>query len=339
MRAIVIREIGDVDKLELAELPRPSLLAGQVLVKVRAIGVCYRDLLDRQGKYPFMKRPVVTGHEFAGEVAEAPAGSGFSVGDRVVGMHRPPCGACDECRAGEETRCIQSVYSFGHTVDGCYAEYVAAHGPALVPMPPGVEFTDAAFLHCTAGVALRALRSRAQLQAGETVLITGASGGVGIHAVQLARILGAKVVAVTSKAAKAQALADAGADEVIVSSGDFQREALARTGGGAHVSLELLGAPTFNASLRSLRSGGRMVIVGNVTASRVEVNPGWVILKQVSVLGSAGASRRDVVDVLDWVARKRLKPVVAATMPLEEARAAQMRLLAQNVVGRIVLVP
>lgn len=338
MRAVVIREPGGVEKLELCEVEKPVAGDGQVVVRVRAAGVCHRDLLDRQGEYPFMRRPIITGHEFSGEVVEVGAHGELSVGDRVVALHRPPCGACEECRRGEETRCTRAVHSFGLTVDGSYAEYVAASAAALVPLPREVPFEQAAFLHCTAAVALRALRHRARLEGGETVLVTGASGGVGVHALQIARILGARVVALTSHAEKAEALRALGADEVIVAGVDFHREVLRRTG-GVDVALELVGAPTFNSSLRSLRGGGRLVVVGNVTAERVEVNPGWVILREVSVLGSLSASRRDVADVVDWVVRGRLSPVVAATLPLAEARAAQEQLARQSVIGRIVLVP
>jgi acryloyl-coenzyme A reductase len=338
MRAVVVREPGDFDKLELTEWERPTPGPGHAVVRVRAAGVCHRDLLDRQGKYPFMRRPVVTGHEFAGEITDLGANTEFAVGDRVVAMHRAPCGQCDECRRGEETRCTRALASFGLTIDGAYAEYVAAPAGALVPLPREIPFEQAAFLHCTAGVALRALRHQARLQAGETVLVTGASGGVGVHALQIARILGARVVALTSHAEKAESLRALGADDVIVAKGEFHREVLARTG-GADVALELVGAPTFNSAMRSLRVGGRIVVVGNVTAERVEVNPGWVILREVALFGSSGASRRDVTDVLDWVVRGRLKPVVAATLPLAEARAAQERLARQSVIGRIVLVP
>lgn len=334
----MIREPGGLDRLELAELPRPVPGPGQVLVQVRAAGVCHRDLIDRRGGYPFMKRPVVTGHELAGEVVEVGGGASFAVGDRVCAVHRPPCGACDECRAGEETRCTQSVYSFGHTVDGSYADFVLAHAAALVLVPPEVPLDQASFLHCTAAVALRALRHRARVQAGEWVLVTGASGGVGVHALQLAKLCGARVIAVTSQPHKAEALARFGADEVVVAPGDFQREVLRRTG-GVHVALDLVGAPTLHRSLRSLRAGGRLVVVGNVTTERIEVNPGWVILREAAILGSAGATRADVTDVLDWVRRGRLQPVIAATLPLTEARAAQERLERRDVVGRIVLVP
>src|SRR4051812_9582766 len=133
MRAITIHQPGDVDQLMLDDIARPVPTAGQVLVRVGAAGVCYRDVIDRQGKYPFMKRPVVTGHEFAGEVVElGPSVTALAVGDRVVNMHRPPCGECEACRAGQEVRCALSPYVFGLTVDGGYAEYVAAHVGALV---------------------------------------------------------------------------------------------------------------------------------------------------------------------------------------------------------------
>src|SRR5581483_7905522 len=251
-------------------------------LRVAACGVCYRDLLDRQGKYPFMKRPVITGHEMAGEIVELGAEvAGWQLGDRVAVIHRAPCGACEPCRAGRETHCMGSPVSYGLTVDGGYAEQAVVWASSLVRVPDGLPLDQAAFLHCTAGVALRGMHTHAHLSAGETVLITGASGGVGVHAIQIAKILGARVVAVSSSPAKVERLRALGCDEVILAppDGAFQREALRVSDGGAHVALELTGAPTFNASLRSLRIGGRLVLIGNVTAERVEVNPGYVILR------------------------------------------------------------
>lgn len=340
MRAFVIEEPGGPEKLVLRELETPRPGAGEVLLRVRAVGVCHRDIIDRKGKYPFMKRPVVTGHEVAGEVAELGAGViELAVGDRVVTMHRPPCGACPECREGEETRCTGSPYAYGITADGGYADYMVAHAAALVRLPAEIPFDEGAFLHCTAGVALRALRHQGRLVAGETVLVTGASGGVGIHAVQVAKILGARVIAATGNAAKTEALRAAGADEVVVAEPPaLQRAVLACAGRGVDLALELVGAPTWNAALRSLRPGGRLVLVGNVTASRVELNPGWMIMREATVLGAASASRRDLAEVMGWVASGRLRPVVAERMPLEEAPRAQARLAAREVVGRIVLV-
>jgi acryloyl-coenzyme A reductase len=341
MRAIVIREAGGPERLELADWPSPSPGAGQVVVRVAACGVCYRDLLDREGKYPFMKRPVVTGHEWAGTVAAVgPDVRQFAVGDRVATTHRPACGECEPCRAGDETHCMTAVASYGLTIDGGYAEEVLAYESSLVRVPDAVPLDGAAFLHCTAAVALRALRHHGRLAAGQTVLMTGASGGVGVHALQVAKILGARVVAVTSSEAKVEPLRALGADDVLVApDGNFHKQALARTGGGADVALELVGAPTFNSSLRSLRLGGRLAVVGNVTTSPVELNPGYLILRELAVEGSSSATRAELAEVLAWAAAGKLRPIIAERLPLERAREAQERLARKGVVGRVVVTP
>ncbi len=339
MRAAVIRELGALELVD--DWPAPTAAPGQVVVRVAACGVCYRDLIDRNGGYPWMRRPVVTGHEVAGTVEAVGAGvRGFAVGDRVAAVHRAACGECAACAGGDETRCTASLAMYGVTVDGGYAERVAMAESSLVRVPDGVDLAAAAVLHCTAGVALRALRRRAGLQRGETVVMTGASGGVGVHALQVARILGARVVAVTSSEAKVAALRELGADDVVVARDDkWHREVMARTGGGADVALELVGAPTFNGALRSLRFGGRLVLVGNVTTERVEVNPGYLISREIAVAGSAGATRAELAEVLGWAQAGTLRPIIAARRPLGEARAAQAALADKSVVGRQLVVP
>src|SRR5881227_1519389 len=186
MRAVIVREVG---KIEVVEWPAPVAGPGQLVVRVAGCGVCYRDIIDRDGKYPWMKRPVVTGHELAGTVTAVGDGvTDFVVGDRVAATHRAACGECAACRADEETRCVGSPVAYGITVDGGYAEEVAVWASSLTRVPAGVDLVEASFLHCTAAVALRALRRHARLVAGETVVMTGATGGVGVHALQVARI-------------------------------------------------------------------------------------------------------------------------------------------------------
>ncbi|HEX8953632.1 MAG TPA: zinc-binding dehydrogenase, partial [Polyangia bacterium] len=265
---------------------------------------------------------------------------GFAVGERVVAVHRAPCGACAACAAGDDTRCTASPVMYGVTVDGAYAERVALWESSLVRVPDGVDLPAAAVLHCTAAVALRALRRHARLARGETVVLTGASGGVGVHALQVARILGARVLAVTSSDDKAAALRELGADDVVVArDGQWHKEVMARTGGGADVALELVGAPTFNGALRSLRFGGRLALVGNVTTERVEVNPGYLISRELAVAGSAGATRAELAEVLGWAQAGTLRPIIAARRPLAEAREAQAALADKRVVGRQLLLP
>jgi D-arabinose 1-dehydrogenase-like Zn-dependent alcohol dehydrogenase len=339
MRAVVVREVGQLEVTR--DWKAPSAGAGQVVLRVAGCGVCYRDIIDRDGKYPWMVRPIVTGHELAGTVTAVGAGvSEFAVGDRVAATHRAPCGECAPCRGGEETRCMGSPVSYGITVDGGYAEEVAVWASSLVRVPDSVDLVEAAFMHCTAAVALRALRKHARLQPGETVVMTGATGGVGVHALQVARILGAKVLAVTSSPDKVERLRALGADDVLLATdGNWHKEVIARTGGGADVALELVGAPTFNAALRSLRFGGRLALVGNITQERIDVNPGYLIVREVSVSGSASATRAELAEVLAWVRDGKLKPIVAARRPLEEAQAAQAALADKRIVGRQVLVP
>ncbi len=337
MRAVVLHEPGPPENLRLEQLAAPEPAPGHVVVKVRAAGVCYRDTIDRRGGFPFMKRPVVPGHEFAGEVVARADDAPFAVGARVVNLHRAPCGECRYCRAGHEPRCATSLWMYGLTADGGYAEMVLAPCSSLVELPAEIPFESACFLACTAGVALRGLRTRARLEPGETVLVTGASGGVGLHGIQIAKILGARVVGVSSSAAKAQALFARGADEVIVSPElSFHKQARDK---GIDVVLDCVGAPTLNSAIRCVRPMGRVVVAGNVTVEQHALNPGYVILNEVGIFGTSACSRADLVDVLGWVAAGRLVPAVAETLRLEDAALAHRRLEDRGVVGRLVLVP
>jgi D-arabinose 1-dehydrogenase-like Zn-dependent alcohol dehydrogenase len=330
MRAVRLHETGPAENLRCETLETPNAL-GQVLVRVHAAGVCYRDVIDRRGGFPFMKLPVVPGHEFAGEVIE---GDGFRPGDRVVNLHRGPCGECEYCRAGHGPRCSRSLAMFGLTVDGGYAEYVVAPASALVPLPEGLAYDQACFLACTAGVALRGLRTRARLAAGETVLITGASGGVGLHGIQVAKALGAQVLAVTSSAAKAPLLEALGAEVMVSADLAFHKPAK-----NVHVVLDCVGAPTLNASVRSVRPMGRVVVAGNVTVARHEVNPGYLILNEIALMGTSGCTRDDLMTVLAWAGDGTLTPVIADRLPLEQAALAHRRLEEKSVTGRLVLLP
>ncbi len=340
MRAVVLRKTGGPEELHAEELSVPEPSSGDVLVRVRAAAVCGRDLIDRRGGFPLMKLPTVLGHEFAGEVVSAPKESEFKPGDRVLNLHRPRCGSCARCLGGEPILCERAWQSFGHTVDGGYAEYVVAHPLALMKLPNEISFEVGATLMCTAGVALQALREKGRLQLGETVLITGASGGVGVMAVQLARRMGARVIAVTSSPAKVEALEALGANHVIVNSdGRFHQKAQHLSDGGVDLSLEVTGSATFDSALRSLRRGGRIVVVGNIETSKIAINPGALILYGYTIVGSASCTHQDLKDVLGLTAAGELKPQIAKTLPLSEAAEAHRLLEARAVVGRIVLVP
>jgi acryloyl-coenzyme A reductase len=341
MHAIVLEKTGGPEELHYRAVDDPRPGPDEVLVRVGAAGVCGRDLIDRRGGFPAMKLPTILGHEFAGEVIETGAKvSAWSKGDRVANLHRPFCGACSSCLAGESVDCERAWQSFGHSVDGAYAELVVAHERALVKLPDAISFVDAASIGCTAGVALRALRHDARLELGETVLVTGASGGVGAPAVQLARRMGARVIATTSSARKADWLRELGADGVVVTDGErFHERVRELSGGGVDVALELTGSATFDSALRSLKRRGRLVVVGNISTERVQLNLGAVILFAQHLIGSHGFDSRDLEDCFALVEQGELVMHVDRTLPLQRAAEAHRLLADRAVRGRVILTP
>ncbi len=343
MRAVVLHEVGGPEKLSPEDANDPTPGPGEALVRVRASAVCGRDLIDRRGGFPMMKLPTILGHEFAGEIVALGDGAGdtgLRVGDRVVNLHRPSCGECPRCLGGDPVLCERAWQSFGHTVDGAYAQLVVADRRALVKAPDSISFEGLSTLMCTAGVALYAMRRRGGLAGGETVLVTGASGGVGAMAIGVARALGARVIATTTNAAKVEAIEALGAEKVVVSAdGRFDAEVKRLTDGGADLALELTGSATFLGSLRSLRRGGRVVVVGNIDTERVAMNLGYLILHGLTVAGSASCWRDDLADVFAMVERGELAPKIDRVLSLADAAEAHRLLAARAVVGRVVLVP
>ncbi len=343
MKAVILDKTGGADNLRYDDAPDPTPTGDRCIVRVHAAGVCFRDIIDRRGGFPGLKLPVILGHELAGEVVEVgPDVRNRKVGDRVVNLHRSACGSCRQCAAGRPMFCETSFEYFGATIDGAYAELVSAPEGTLVTLPDAIAWADAAPLCCTAGVALQAIRGRAQVQAGERVLVTGASGGVGHQAIQLLKHLRAEVIAVTSSQSKEQALRDLGADHVLVPQrlDAYHKELQYHLGaGGVDAVLEIVGSVTMNASMRVLRPGGRMIVIGNVEGGRVELNPGQLILFGRSVHGSAGCTSSDLNEVLGLVERGALKPPTTARLPLSDAAEAHRRLETKGVTGRIVLEP
>jgi NADPH:quinone reductase-like Zn-dependent oxidoreductase len=342
MQAVVLRAFGSPDHLQAESVAEPSLAAGEVLLRVRACGVCFHDVINRRGNLPRTRVPAILGHEAAGEViAVGEAVSGWAVGDRAATLQRLSCGRCGACRAGRPSLCKVDARFFGEEIPGGYAELMAAPVAGLGRVPAGTPWEVAATVCCTTGTAVHCVRTRGRVQAGETVLITGASGGVGLQAVQLARHDGARVVAVTSSEKKAEALFSAGADDVVVSPDlDFAAEVKKRTGGdGANVAFEIVGSGTFLQSLRALAPGGRLVVVGNLETASVMLNPGLMIVKELTVLGAYATTTGELEEAFRLIRTGAVKPWVAEVLALREAAQAHRRLEERRVTGRLVLRP
>lgn len=323
-------------------MPTPEVSPGHVVVKVHACGVGYRDVIERRGDVPLIRPPIVQGHEFAGEVVAVGAGvRRWQVGDRVLNLYLASCGLCDDCVGGDERRCRHATEPFGLTVNGGYAEFVLAHERALERLPEGIPYDVAATLYSATGVGYNNVRNSAGVRAGDKVVVTGASGGVGSAAVQTARLLGATVWAVTSSAEKVPALQALGADHVVVSAGnDFHKAVLEQTGGvGADVVIDCVGSATLGSSLRSLRAYGRVVVVGNVDAAPYPLNLGILLVRGLSLVGSDNVTRVSLRQAMELVQSGRLVPLIHARWPLARAADAHRVLEQRGATGRIVLIP
>jgi acryloyl-coenzyme A reductase len=304
-----------------------------VRVEVEACGVCHRDLLDRGGRFPFLRLPVTPGHEAVGRVvAVGPGVTRWRVGDRVATMHRDACGRCDACARGETSLCTSAAWVLGILVDGGYASHLVAPESCLYAVPDTLPAAEAAVYHCTFGTAWRGL---GPVAAGQRVLVTGANGGVGVAAVQLAARRGAEVIAVVRDERQREFVAALGAHQVVVDAGGEFHKAVR----GVDVALDCVGQPTFNASLRTLRLGGRVVAVGNVVPERVALNLGYLIVNALHVVGSSGANAADMAALFAFVRDRPPTVPIDAELPLDRADEAQRRVKAGGLRGRVVLRP
>ena len=342
MKALVLEEPGDPPRLAVQEVALPKLGPRDILVRVAACGFCHHDYLVMRGVLRRgVKRRVVLGHEIAGVVEVCgPSVTRLSPGDRVVSLLTNACGECSMCSDGREHRCLQG-HGIGHSIDGGFAEYVAVSEHSLVKLPPDADPVTASLYGCPMGVALHALRDVGGLQSGETAVVTGAGGGLGVHAVQVARACGADVIAVTTSADKEEQLATLGAHQVIhVPDMDFGELVQGLTEDrGAEVVLNTLGAIAFQSSWVALGQYGRMLMVGDVTGEKVAFRPAELLFKDLRIAGVSGVSRRQLEDIARMAADGVVLPVVSQVLPLEEAQHAYRLIAERRSCGRIVLTP
>lgn len=341
MKALVVKEFGG--PLILEDLPVPQPAADEALIRVKACAVDQFDLTIRDGKFAMANKvPIILGHEIAG-VVEAVGTNVKTVapGDRVTSTLYLTCGQCRYCLTGRETICADFKGYVGIHTPGAYAEYTTVPAINLVKMPETISFPDGSVLANAIGTPYHALTKRARLQAGERIIVTGAGGGVGTHAIQLARMMGAFVMAVDIGEKKLSLARELGAEAVFdASQGDFSSVAREWSNGeGVDVVLELVGTATFESSIKSLARGGRMVIVGSHTGSTLAASPQAMIANEWEILGSRNVSKRELVEVVNLVAAGRIRPIVTGTYPLEEAEAIHQRLRKQELIGRVVLEP
>lgn len=342
MRAMVMRGHGGPEVLQLADLPDPVAAPGWVVLRVRAVALNHLDVFVRQG-WPGLALPMphVPGSDVAGVVESVGAGvDGVSPGDEVIVNPGMGCGRCERCLSGQDNLCRHYVVLGEHRAGG-YAERMAAPAANLVPRPGNLTFEEAACLPVAFLTAWHALVVRAGLRVGEALLVHAAGSGVGSAAVQIGKLLGARVIATAGSDAKCQKARALGADLAVnYEAGDFLRAVKEATGRrGVDVVFEHTGKVTFERSLAALALGGRVVTVGTTSGWDPRIDLRHVFVRQLSIIGSTMGSRGELVEVVRHVEAGRLRPVVDRVMPLAEAAAAQQLLVRREQFGKIVLVP
>lgn len=342
MKAAIFREHGGIDQLEIADIPQPVAGAGEVVLRVRAAALNHLDLWARRG-LPGVKilLPHVGGSDIAGEVSELGAGvGGIEMGARVVVNPGLWDGTCEWCRKGEHSLCVNYRIIGEHT-DGGFAEYVAVPAANLVHIPDAFSFEEAAAVPLVFLTAWRALVTQARLCAGESVLILGASGGAASAGIQIAKLAGAYVYAVTSSAEKAERSRQLGADVVIDRTNeDFSKQVFKLTGKrGVDVVLENTGEQTWEGSLRALARGGRLVTYGGTTGPNALTNIPLLFWKQVQIIGSTMGTAAEFATVMRLIWEGRLRPVVDRVLPLEQIGEAHAILEAGEQFGKVILTP
>jgi acryloyl-coenzyme A reductase len=345
MRAVVVRRPGPAAEVMSVEtVPDPTPQPFEAIVEVAACGACFHDVVTRNGTLKSgVVMPLIPGHEVAGTVAAV--GNQvreFRVGDRVASTQRSHiCGHCRYCRTGREPLCAEAVFLGDVGLNGGYAEFVRIEADNLALVPDGVAFEQAAIASCAIGTMLHAVREVGRVRLGESVLVTGAGGGLGMHGVQLARSAGAFVIAQTTSEWKVDALRAAGAHEVVVQKrgSDFSEEARQMSHGGVDVVIDNVGTPQFQATRRSLARGGRWVMVGQLDGAFTPFNPAQLFLRSVSLLSATSTTRNELQDVLKLIARGAVRPIIGDRLSFEQAGTAHLAIEEGRTLGRIVLSP
>ena len=322
MKALAFNEFGGPDRLKLQDVPDPKLKPNEVLVRVRACALNHLDLFVREG-IPALKTPLPfwTGCDIAGEIAAVGAEvEGVKVGERVVANPNLTCDRCEFCMQGEDSLCVKYGI-LGEHVPGGLAEYVAVRGDNVLPLPSRISFEEAASFVLTNMTAWRMVVTQGQLRPGQDVLIIGVGGGVSDDAkLEKAKALGAEVGINYKK------------------NPGWAKDVFEATGKrGVDVVIENVGAATWKDSIRSLKGGGRLVTCGATSGPVGETLIPLVFWKQVHIIGSTMANRKEFHDVMRQLFAGRLKAIIDEVVPLKDGAAAQQRLAEGKQFGKIVL--
>jgi alcohol dehydrogenase, propanol-preferring len=346
MRAMLLHELGG--PVTFQEVKKPSPGPTEALLRVKAAGVGLTIIIMKNTPGLVTRYPRILGHEIAGEVVEVGSEvTNVKAGDRVACHFYLTCKVCKFCRSGRETLCENWKGYVGMACDGGYAEYMVAPSLNLCLVPEEIPFAEASIISDAIATPLHACREEAKVGPGDSVLVVGAGGGVGIHAVQMAKLCGGRVLAADLSREKLEVAKSLGADEIIdTKEKDLSREVERMTDGkGVEAVLDFVASSqTLEASVESLSTAGRLVILGYRPPSVFKADPTFrldpltVLAKGLEIHGSRYVSMAELIDAVKIVGQGKIKPVIGRTFPLEDAETAHQMILANKVTGRAALI-
>ncbi len=343
MKAIVFKEFGSPEVLRLEDVPVPQPTPGEILLKVHSVSVNRTlDLIVRAGQYPVkVQLPHVLGADPAGEVVKIGGVTNFKVGDRVAVISATPCQRCVPCLKGEEANCVDSK-RIGVDLWGGYAEFIALPARYAVKLPDELSFAEGTVITRHFPMAFNLLASKADLKAGEWVLVMGATGALGSSCVQVAKMLGAKVIASAGSDERVNAAKSYGADfGVNYRQQNLAEEVMKLTDGqGVDVVCENIADPTlWSEALNSLAIGGRLVTAGAHGGGNVNLDVKRLYMKRLRIIGATGTHLPDVDKALQAARAGKIRAIIGRTMPLREAAEAHRIVEGNQTLGKIILDP
>jgi NADPH:quinone reductase-like Zn-dependent oxidoreductase len=341
MKALRIHEFGGPDKVLWEEIPRAPIGPGKLRLAVRAGALNHLDHWVREGIPGIpVDLPMIQGSDVAGEVIELGAGvSDFALGDRLALMPLFGCGQCKFCLKGDIHICPDHGF-YGETCDGNFADEIVRPQENFFKLPDNLSYEEGAAITLVSVTAWEMLLVKAKIQEGESLLVLGASSGVGSMAIQIGKLKGARVLAITSGEENCKKALALGADEAIdrLVFPEFAKEVKARNNNQSmDVIFEHTGAATFEQSQRCLGHGGRMVICGATTGHELKIDVRFLFVKQWQILGSSMGSPSLIPEIYSHFASGALKAVIGHSLPMSEGAEAQRLLVQNRFFGKIVL--
>jgi NADPH:quinone reductase-like Zn-dependent oxidoreductase len=338
MKAVRIHQFGGPEVLTYEDVPDPQPRKDQVLVRVKACALNHLDLWVRKG-LPSVKLPHILGSDIAGEIVETGEYvSGSKPGQRVVVAPMHFCGHCPKCLAGLQNQCREFTV-LGNAVDGGNCELIAVPGANIIPFPDSLDFVQAASVPLVFVTAWHMLVGLAGVRPGQTVLVLGGSSGVGIAAVQIAKLFHCRVITTAGDERKIEKARALGADHAINHYKQKISEEVRKLTNkeGVDIVVEHVGAATWEESMKSLKTAGTLVTCGATTGPSVGIDLRHLFARQLRLLGSYMGTMGELLEVLSHVFAGHLKPLVDRTFQLSEIRAAHEYLESSQMFGKVVL--